>query len=145
MELDWSLLVEISRTQVFDVWYLFPLSALNRNLRLDGRIESSTKDTINRILGTPEWESALYSVSSQRSLFGEDADSRVRVSIDALSDYIVERLRMVFPGVADNPLVLKTDKNSHLFLLCFAVSNPDPKAIGLSLKVADHILTSHTK
>jgi len=143
MELDWASLEKISHTKVFDVWYLFPLSALIRNLRLDGRIDQSNKARINRVLGTTEWESALYSVSPQRSLFEEEADVKLRASLNSLTKYIVDRLKTVFPGVAESPLILRNDKNSPLFLLCFVVCNPNPKAIQLSLKVANHILASH--
>lgn len=143
MGLDWASLEKISHTKVFDIWYLFPLSALIRNLRLDGRIDPSNKATINRVLGTDEWELALYFESPQINLFGSDADIKLRASINGLTQYIVNRLKSTFPGVAENPLILRTETNSPLFLLCFAVCNPDPKAIQLSLKVANHILLSH--
>ena len=43
--------------------------------------------------------------------------------------------------VADNPRLLYNSKMTPLFLFCFAVSNPNPKAYGLAKKVAeDHIL-----
>jgi len=49
-------------------------------------------------------------------------------------------LETIFPAVAKNPRLLYNTKNSPLFLFCFAVANDNPKAIGLAMKVADHIL-----
>ncbi|MDD3270117.1 MAG: three-Cys-motif partner protein TcmP [Syntrophomonadaceae bacterium] len=141
MELKWDSLKTISQTKAFDVWYLFPLSALTRNLRRDGKIDNKTKGTITSLLGTTEWETEMYFESPQMALFGETVEVE-RVSINNISKYIVKRLRTVFPGVADNPLILRNPiNNSPLFLLCFAVSNQDRKAIELSLKAANHILT----
>lgn len=142
MNLKWSSLEAIARTKVFDVWYLFPLSAVNRLLRKDGEIFESHRQKINDIIGTEEWERELYRESLQMTMFGEpDVE---RVSIDGIASYWNRRLKTIFPGVAERPLILRNpENNSPLFLLCFAVSNRSPDAIRISLKAADHILT-HT-
>jgi hypothetical protein len=57
-----------------------------------------------------------------------------------LKDYIQSRLSQTFPTVAPNPALLRNEKNSPIFLLCFAGSNPSGAAKGLSLKGAKHIL-----
>ncbi|HPF21816.1 MAG TPA: hypothetical protein PLC88_10815, partial [Syntrophomonas sp.] len=74
-------------------------------------------------------------------IFFQDVE---RKSIDSLKNYIIRRLHDIFPGVADKALVLRNPtNNSPLFLLCFAISNPNKGAIDLSLRGANHIL-SHT-
>ena len=45
LELDWSILLEASKTEILDIWYLFPLSALNRNLPKD-----KAKIKVNKIV-----------------------------------------------------------------------------------------------
>lgn len=141
MNLNWSALTAIAEAKVFDVWYLFPLSALNRNLRLDGKIEEKNRLRINDRLGTDEWERQLYAPDPQLSLFG---DNRLeRTGFENLTPYIVKRLKTIFPGVSNRALVLRQPgNNSPLFLLCFAVSNNSRKAIQLSLRAADHILAN---
>ncbi|MDD2498107.1 MAG: three-Cys-motif partner protein TcmP [Desulfitobacteriaceae bacterium] len=141
MQLKWSSLKIIKETGIFDVWYLFPLSALNRVLQRDGKIPEKNKIIINNILGTVDWEKEFYFQSSQMTLFGEPDIERK--SIDHIGKYVIRRLKTIFPAVSDKSLVLRNQNNSPLFLLCFAVSNSNKTAIETSLKAADHILT-HT-
>ncbi len=142
MNLNWDSLSSIANTRSFDVWYLFPLSAVIRVLPLSGNIPEPNKLKLNQVLGTTTWEQEIYKKSPQLTLFG-DVDLK-RDSIEQIKAYILKRLRTIFPGVSENPLTLRNPKNnSPLFLLCFAVSNPSSSAIKLSLKAVDHILT-HT-
>ena len=141
MELDWKSLEIISKTHVFDVWYLFPFSAVNRNLRLDGKIPQANEERLNKIFGTDNWKNAIYAESQQMTLFG---DSELEKIPDGLKQFIVKRLGETFPRVAPNPTILKNTNNSPLFLLCFAVSNPNVAAQNLALKGANHIL-KHTE
>lgn len=142
MELKWESLKEIAKTEVFDVWYLFPLMAMNRLLRKDCKISDGHRKKLDELLGTSDWQDDIYQESSQLSLFGDA--NKEKCSIDDIRQYAIKRLKSVFPGVSNNSKVLtNTDKNSPMFLLCFAISNPSGSAIGLSLKAADHIL-SHT-
>lgn len=143
MNLKWNSLHSIAQTEAFDVWYLFPLSTVNRLLRKDGYIPESHRVKINEIIGTDDWERELYRESQQLALFGErDLE---RESIAGIASYWNNRLKSIFPGVAQKPLTLRNpDNNSPLFLLCFAVSNSSPNAIRISRQVADHILT-HTE
>lgn len=61
MDLEWASLNKISNTEVFDVWYLFPFMALNRNFYKNGKMPLATKKKIDRILGTNDWETIIYS------------------------------------------------------------------------------------
>lgn len=142
MDLDWDALVSISKTQVFDIWYLFPISALNRNLPKDGEISVPSKEKINRVLGTQDWEKEIYFESPQMTLFEEP--STERKSFREITIYVLNRLRTIFPAVSPNSRILTLSNKSPIFLLCFAVSNPSKRAIKLSLEAANHILT-HTK
>lgn len=142
MNLNWTALESIAATKAFDVWYLFPLSALQRNLRRDGRIAAANKKKISELLGTSQWEEAFYRTSPQGTLFGDvDLD---KLPTDNIRDFIISRLKTIFPGVSENAKILRiSGKNTPLFMLCFAVSNPSQNAIRLALTGADYILT-HT-
>jgi len=141
MDLDWDSLEKISKTQMFDVWYLFPFSAVNRNLNNNGKISQANEERLNRIFGTDAWKKELYAESAQLTLFGNSEMEKIP---NGLKGFIVKRLSETFKNVAQNPAVLKNKNNSPLFLLCFAVSNPQPAAWGLALKAANHIL-KHTE
>ena len=141
MELDWESLEKISKTQTFDVWYLFPFSAVNRNLRVSGNIPQANEDKLTKIFGIDGWKNELYAESQQMNLFG---DSKIEKIPDGLRQFIIKRIGETFSKVAPNPAILKNVNNSPLFLLCFAVSNPNKKAQELALRGANHIL-KHTE
>lgn len=138
MSVSWETLKSIQRTKALDVLYLFPLGALVRNLRLDGKISDATRKKIDYVLGDSEWYDLFY--NKVEGLFGEE---RERVGIKELQKILIKRLRSVFPAVSDKAKVLRnSEKNSPMFLLCYAMSNPKPAAIKLGMNVADSILGS---
>lgn len=141
LQVKWHSLKVISKTRIFDVWYLFPFMALNRLLRRDKDISDSHRSIIDIVLGTDDWENDIYSLSRQLSFFGEEYEKN---TIDAVKQCILKRLKTVFPAVSPHAMTLRAvQTNTPLFLLCFATSNPSPQAIDLALNGANHILT-HT-
>ncbi len=145
MQVEWDTIKAI--TEAFDLWYLFPVMAVNRLLKKDGKISEANKNRLDRIFGTPNWEEALYRRDPQGSIleFLDDRpveDRSVKAAgVEALKSFIIGRLEEVYPGVAKNPRVLCNSKNSPLFLFCFAVSTRSPKGINLALKIAQEILS----
>ncbi|GHV10712.1 hypothetical protein FACS189491_00710 [Spirochaetia bacterium] len=140
-ELRWETLEIIAKTKAIDVWYLFPLSAANRMLKKDGNIDLSWKTKLNTIFGDSGWEQEFYKTNPQQDLFNNESENMIKdANIATIKEYIYHRLKTIFPGVSDTPRVLYNSKNSPLFLFCFAVANENSKAIGLAMKVADHIL-----
>ena len=71
-EVSWTTLETIAKTESFDVWYLFPFSALNRMLRRDGHMEQSWIDCINRLLGDSNWMDEFYKEDPQIDLFSDN-------------------------------------------------------------------------
>jgi three-Cys-motif partner protein len=71
MELKWVSLEAIAKTKIFDLWYLFPLSALSRVLQKDGKIPTKNREKISELLGTSDWENQIYFESPQLRLFDE--------------------------------------------------------------------------
>jgi len=139
-EVKWATLEAIAKTQAIDLWYLFPFSAAQRMLPNEGVVDSWRKK-LNDLFGDTDWETRFYKPNPQINLFGEDGQMMKEVNTKELATYICERLKSIFPYVADNPRLLYNAKMSPLFLFCFAVSNPNPKAYGLAKKVAEeHIL-----
>jgi len=137
MQLSWSCLEKINNTKTFDVWYLFPFMAVNRNLFKDRNIPPMNREALNKILGTADWENEIYREPDQQSLFGIDYE---KTDVEGVKGYIVKRLGETFPTVAPNPVLLRNDNNAPLFLLCFAGSNPSKKAKERALAGANHIL-----
>lgn len=142
MQVDWDTLAAIRRTEAIDVWYLFPISGLCRQAaRNYGAVDEYKERRITAILGTDEWKSAFYEKSQQGDMFSGPAVSRTAEWDDVLQ-FAEDRLKTLFPKVL-SPLMLPRT-GSPFFGLFFAVSNPNPRAIGLSVKVAKHILNRHS-
>jgi three-Cys-motif partner protein len=70
LQVSWSTLVAISKTQSLDVWILFPSGmGLNRLLTTAGKIPQEWQDTLDRSLGTKEWRSSFYTSEKVADLF----------------------------------------------------------------------------
>lgn len=139
MQVEWSTLEAVASTKAIDLWYLFPVMAVNRLLKKDGKITDANKKRLNQIFGTAEWEEVFYSESPQMNMF-EEEDLVKNVNIKLITDFILGRLHSVFPGVASNPKVLYNTKNSPLFIFFFTASTNSASGIRLAKGIAQHIL-----
>ncbi len=139
-EVRWRTIEKMAKTKAIDLWLLFPAMAVNRMLTKTGEIPLQWQTRLTECFGTDEWKEVFYKPNNQPTLFDEDEPSTVKVenSFAILNQFVKKQLKKVFPGVSNKNLILKNSKNAPLFLLCFACSNP--KAIGLALKIADHII-----
>lgn len=136
LELEWGVLEKAGATGILDVWYLFPLNALTRNLP-NKKIPSNTSSKIDKVLGTHEWENALYKESLQISMFEEQQYERC--DLTELVTFVNNRLASVFAYVSPKSRMLKNGKNSPLFILYFLMSNNSEKAVRLGSKVVSDI------
>ena len=139
-QVKWETLECISKTKAIDLWYLFPVSAVQRLLPNNGVIPETWKNRLNSIFGNNEWEAKFYEESSQMCFDGwNDNNEKVKIiNTDSLSQYICERLGTIFAAVAPNPRILYNSNRSPLFLFYFAVSNESAKS--LALRGASYIL-----
>ena len=138
MEVEWDTIQAIANTKAIDLWILFPAMAVNRLLCRDKEIPEILCKKLDKVFGSTNWKQAFYQESPQLHLFNKDVELEKIASFESIKSYYLEKLRSVFSGVADNPLPLKNSKDSVLFYLCFAVSNPNGKSIAIN--IAQHIL-----
>ena len=142
MQVKWSTLEAVAQTRAIDVWYLFPYSGLYRQTpRETIQIDDHKENSITRLLGTDEWKQVFYAPRPQLDLFSDERVIRSATHQDMLK-YVSKRLKTIFPAVAEPKILYQQsgDKGSPLFALYFAAANPEPKANGLALKIARHIL-----
>ncbi len=138
MQVDWKTIEAVAATKAIDLWLLFPLGiGVNRLLTRSGDIPASWRSRLNSLLGTEDWYDQLYRVEKTATLFG-DADRVVKATTKTIGRYFVERLRSIFPAVADEPRVLRNASNSPLYLLCFAVGNEN--GAPTAMRIANHLL-----
>jgi three-Cys-motif partner protein len=140
MQVGWETIKAIAYTKAIDLWYLFPLGiGLNRLLKKYHKsIPDSWKNKITDILGTDQWEKTFYTDVEVQTLFGNQTAKEKDADFDKISNFVVERLESIFPGVAKNPLLLRNSRNNPLYLLCFASGNP--RGAKTAVKIAQDIL-----
>ncbi|MGA9795728.1 MAG: three-Cys-motif partner protein TcmP [Rhizomicrobium sp.] len=138
----WETLEAIRQTEKFDVWYLCPLAGIYRNAPHSmADLTEEKRNSITRILGTSDWVQNFYAEAKQKSLFDNVGTSSVRtLNVDAIENFVFERLKSLFPSVL-RPLRLLGPTKAPLFSLFFAVSNPNQTAQKLANRIASHIIS----
>lgn len=132
MTVTWETLKLLANTKAADVWYLFPVSAVTRQLAGDlGRVDEKKQVSLDSIFGTTDWRQKLYEPRPQGNLFDANTEKSERVATkEQIEHFAQSRLRSLFRYVSE-PLPLLTAGNAHLFsLYCLSNSSSD-KAIGL--------------
>lgn len=144
MAVDWATLQLLADTRAVDVWYLFPLEAVSRQLagKLD-RVDENKQRRLDEIFGTPTWREDIYKVESTRDLFAETITTSTRqFDRGQIERYARERLGTIFRYVSE-PLPLLHESGRHLFsLLCLSNSQSEA-AISLIRKGVAWVLKKH--
>lgn len=139
MQVDWKTIEAIAATKAIDLWLLFPLGiGVNRLLTRSGDIPESWRRRLDQLLGTSDWYDEFYEVEASRTLFGDETERVVKASTETIGRYFIERLKTVFPGVVEEPGVLRNSANNPLYLLCFAAANQ--RGAPTALRIATHLL-----
>ncbi|MFN3428361.1 MAG: three-Cys-motif partner protein TcmP [Candidatus Sericytochromatia bacterium] len=135
MQVDWATVEAIAKTKAIDLWLLFPLgAAINRLLTSGGLPNDGWSNALTRTLGTDAWKDAFYKPRQKLTLFGVEDVYEKDTNFEAIGQFFVDRLKSVFPMVAENPLPLRNSTNVPLYLLCFASAN------GTAAKIARDVL-----
>jgi three-Cys-motif partner protein len=110
MAVRWETLKLLAETGAVDVWYLFPLNAVVRQLAHDyGAVTADKQASLDEIFGTASWRDELYETRTESSLFDEPSTStRRKVTQREIETYFQGRLAGIFPFVSRNfPVRLK--------------------------------------
>ena len=147
MQVRWETLKAVAATESIDVWYLFPLSGVTRQLAIDsGKLDADKIRSLDAVLGTPLWREAFYEVPPQSDLFGALQAERRFVDSKAISEWITGRLSELFP-IVEGPALLRKSRPGKpasgppLFALYCLIANPSEKAQGLALRIAHGVFT----
>lgn len=144
MAVDWATLALLASTRAVDVWYLFPLDAVSRQLAGDlNRVDEHKQRRLDEIFGTENWREEIYRTETTRDLFAEKITKSTRqFDRGQLERYSQERLRTIFREVSE-PLPLLNDQGRQIFsLFCLSNSASDP-AIALIKKGVAWVLKKH--
>ncbi len=144
MQVKWDTLKILAQSAI-DIWYLFPLSAVTRQLAKDfNSIDEHKLMSLNEIFGNAEWESELYSVENSQGNLFDHLENNLRRHADqkAIEKYFIERLKTLF-GYVSEPLPLLTEGGAKLYSL-FCMSNGNDKAIKLIRKFSNDVIKNYS-
>jgi three-Cys-motif partner protein len=140
LQVDWKTLQALASTRILDVWYLFPIRDVIRQLAHDFNGIGPKELMLDRMLG-PEWRE-LYRIEPQHggSLFDGPVEPELRrvVSQRQFEQWLKERLGGEFPFVSE-PLPLLTTPSRQAFSLFLGVSNPKKSALDLAEKFVRYV------
>lgn len=146
MQVEWSTLQEVARTRAIDVWYLFPLSAVTRQLaRSEHKLDADKRRSLTKVLGTEEWQQDFYDQDPCPDLFGNTIVER-HASSRAIADWSTGRLKTLFP-IVEGPALLRKSaigrpgSGPPLFALYFLMANPGASAARLAKRIAGGVFS----
>jgi three-Cys-motif partner protein len=139
LHVERSTLEALARTQLLDVWYLFPLQSIVRQLAHDYKGIGPKERRLDITLG-PQWRD-LYEVQPARSdLFDFSETSSTRIpSKSQIESWFKSQLESSFAYVSD-PLPILTGPGLQAFSLFLCVSNPSNPAVDLAKKFVRHVM-----
>jgi three-Cys-motif partner protein len=127
MNVEWETLKLLAASRAVDVWYLFPMLAVTRQLANDiARVDEHKAAKLDAIFGTQNWRQELYDTRVFTNLFEETVTTSVRkVTLPQIEEYARERLQTLFRYVSPS-LPLIADGRGQLFsLFCLSNSSSD--------------------
>ena len=137
-EVSWETIESIAGTGRIDCWILFPLMAITRMMPRSNEPTGALSLNLDRIFGGREhWEN-FYTSPKQLSLLGDELPLEREAGSIQIADRYRERLKSVFPMMAPTSRTFFNSKNSPMFELFFAASNP--RGAPIAVRIADHIL-----
>lgn len=132
MEVDWATLQALAQTRVLDVWYLFPLEAVIRQLARSYSGVGVKEPKLDRVL-SPAWRD-LYALPAPDphqpvDMFDsrEPEDLRREASAAQIEEWFRQELAKVFAYVPE-PVKILRSQNRQMFSLYLCVGNPSEAA-----------------
>jgi hypothetical protein len=107
-------------------------------LKRDAVPSQGFSEKLTRIFGTEEWQTAFYKESAQADMFRDEPGLIKSTSFEQIGQFMIDRLKTIFPGVAPQTKALLNSRMNPMYLLCFAASNP--KGAPTAIKIANHLL-----
>lgn len=146
LSVKWQTLECIRKTGAIDVWYLFPLNGLLRQMTRNPEARDEDKDrALDRLLGTTSWRTELYESAPYMDLFSGESPIERTHDVTEVQRWLTARLRSLFPYVHE-PAILRMGNggNRHggpaLFALYFVMSNDKPVAVNLAKKLVPGVI-----
>lgn len=148
LDVEWQTLVALAKTRVLDVWYLFPIRDVTRQLaRKASRIGPKEK-RLDLVLWET-WREDLYSPpplnrEDQRTFdfAPQQSDDERDATMKGIELWARRRLQDQF-GYVSEPLQILTAPGRQAFSLFLAVSSTSPAALALARQFATYVMRNY--
>ena len=132
MQVPYSTLELLAATKRVDVFYLFPIEAVTRQLARDFRaVDQHKQSALDAVLGGPDWREEFYEELQHQTVFGDTEVHRRRTATRReVESWFQKRLSGTFSFVS--PALPLGDGNLQKFSLFLAVANDSVKAVQLA-------------
>lgn len=138
-QVSWDTVARLASTQKVDCWILFPLMAITRMMPRLGEPSDALAEHLDRVFGGREhWRNVIYRQNPQLSMLDPEPEQQRPPGAERIANAYRKRLESAFTRVAPTPRVFRNSRNSPMFDLMFAASNPRGSSIAVG--IADHIL-----
>lgn len=145
MQVDWATLEQVANTGAIDVWFLFPLSGVTRQLTLcETRMDGHKRKSLDRTFGTKSWRDSFYSLSPVPDLFGHASIER-HADTEAIVQWTTNRLESIFPLLVGPTILRKGHRNNvdggpALYALYFLASTQSRAGQAVAKRIATGVL-----
>lgn len=137
-QVSWESVSRLAETRKVDCWILFPLGATARMMPTDREPSDALAAHLDRVFGGTEYWHSVYNPSQQLSMFSNEPNLERTSGSDQIADNYRKRLEGAFARVATTRRTLRNSRNSPMFELFFAASNP--RGASIAQRIADDIL-----
>ena len=134
----WTTIEAIAQTKKIDCWILFPIMAVNRMMPTGSEPPPQWANRLDTVFGGHEYWQGLYQPSAQLSMFDDEPRQQRESGGGRIAGLYRTRLESIFHLVAPTRRTLRNSRNSPMFELFFAASNPIGASIAVN--IADHLL-----
>lgn len=144
MNVEWETLRLLASTRAVDVWYLFPMLAVTRQLAKNiSRVDENKSARLDTIFGTTGWREELYDTQVNNDLFAQSITTSVRkVTLPQIEAYSQKRLETLFRYVSEPLPLIAEGRGQQFSLFCLSNSASDA-AIDLIKKGVRATLKKH--
>lgn len=146
MSVRWTTLQTLAATGAIDVWYLFNLAAVVRQLAKKlSAVDVHKQAKLDEIFGTPDWRTELYQQTITPDLFdatGTTVSTTRSASQRQIEAYAKLRLSSLFDYVSE-PLPLLMAGRTQLFSLFCLSANSSPIATDLISRGVQWVLKKY--
>lgn len=131
LQLNWQTLATILEEGTVDIWILFPVFGIRRQLpRQPENIKPESRNRLNQFFGDESW---LGAYDSAPDLFDMDVTEISEDVLNRITQIYVSNLERITSYVAE-PIPL-FENNTHQFSLLFCMSNPSQRAVSLAKRL----------